>query len=656
MNNFLKKAFSGIALAVAVLAISQPLFASIPQAKATGTSGYTGASLNSDPRDFALVEVSNETRCPNSASCYSSSISGVQNGDVIAFVLYAHNTGPSAATNTRLRLQVTDVSGGINGAATLSADNGNTVTGSANVGFASGVNQPVTLQFMGGEYYANSSVDPIHPDSFPNGQTAAQVSQNGINIGTLANDYAGQFDNDVQVVVRYKVNTGTIDPPTSCTGTPTLEVNPSRDTIYVGETAQYQAIYDSNGTCSGGQTDVTNVASWTVNSTSIANSYGNGQFRGNRTGDTTVRASYNGYSDSATLTVRDNGGSNSCDGNDTLVITPYQASFGVGQTYSYRALYDADGPGCSGSERDVTNSATWSSDSSSIASSQDDGRFRGVNNGYTTVRARYSGITATASANVYGNTTTGGGTVTLPTNYVGGGTVVLPTKYVGGGTVTLPSTVIGGGTVIAQPQVAGAITAGVTDQSVACITVTPSVDVASMLPGQDIVYTTLYRNDCPFALNNAVLRVYIPNDVEFIASSNPFFIREGQKFSYNIGVLPPGGQGSVAISGLVRKDSQLGDTETFTSTIEFLDSTNRIQGTTSYLVAVLGGDVRRAFSANVLDTLGAIFTSLWFWLLIVLLVLAAIIWFIVSMIRRRTSTTKVVVANDNDPLRALRNA
>jgi uncharacterized membrane protein len=181
-----------------------------------------------------------------------------------------------------------------------------------------------------------------------------------------------------------------------------------------------------------------------------------------------------------------------------------------------------------------------------------------------------------------------------------------------------------------------------------------------MLPGQDFVYTTLYRNDCPFALNNAVLRVFIPNDVEFKASSNPFFLREGQKFSYNLGTLPPGGQGSVAISGMVRKDARIGDTETFTSTIEFLDSTGRIQGTTSYLVAVLGGDIRRTLSANLADTLGHIFGSGWLWMLIGLLILAGVVWFVIAMIMRRraqsAATSKVVVAPADDPLRSLRNA
>lgn len=446
----------------------------------------------------------------------------------------------------------------------------------------------------------------------------------------------------------------------TCTGNATLDVTPSSDTIDEGETADYSAVYDSNGNCEGGQQDVTNSASWTIDNSSIASNLGSGRFRGNREGNTTVRANYSGLTDTANLRVNEeDDGGGTCNGNETLVIVPYQATFGVGQTYQYRALYDSDGPGCSDGEEDVTNSATWNS-TGGVVSNLDDGRFRGNNNGTANITARYSGITADGRATVVGGNTYVP-PVQQPPVFIPGQVIQQPPTFIPGGTIQLPPTYIGGGTVVQGPQVVGGITAGVTAESVACITVTPSVDVTSMLPGQDFVYTTLYRNDCPFALNNAVLRAFIPNDVEFKASSNPFFLREGQKFSYNLGVLPPGGQGSIAISGMVRKDARIGDTETFTSSIEFTDSNGRIQGTTSYLVAVLGGDIRRTLSANLADTLGHIFGSAWLWIIMFLLILAGIVAFIIGMLARRrhdgpTTSHKVVVAPNDDPLRALRNA
>lgn len=642
MKNFLKKALGGVALGLLVLTLGQPALGTIPQAKATGST-YGSAALNADPQDFVVLAVSNYSRCPGSNSCWAPSISNVQPGDIVAFRFYVHNTGSQIANNTRVSLGLSGSGSQLYGRGTAVADNAPAVWDDIRVNFANGASAS-DLEFVGGEYYANSSVDPTNPDSFPNGSSARQLASGGtINIGNLQNDYAGEYTKDVQIVVRYRVGEG--DDTETCDRTAaTLEVTPSSDRVDVDETADYRAIYDSNGSCSGGETDVTNRASWTVESTRIASNLGNGRFRGEREGNTTVRATYQGLSDTATLRVIDDGGNGgSCDGNETLVIVPYQASFGVGQTYQYRALYDADGPGCSGSERDVTDSASWSSNSTILAN-LNGGRFRGQAAGTAGITARYSGMTATGIANVSGN-----GTV-----------ITQPPVVIGGGTITLPPTVIGGGTVVRNTQTVGTITSGVTAESVACITVTPSVDVTSMLPGQDFVYTTLYRNDCPFALNSAVLRVFIPNDVEFKASSNPFFLREGQKFSYNIGTLPPGGQGSVAISGMVRKDSRIGDTETFTSSIEFTDSNARIQGTTSYLVAVLGGDIRRTLSASLSDTLGHIFGSAWLWILIVLLVIAGIVWFIVSMIMRRrneaAATSKVVVAPAEDPLRALRNA
>ena len=191
-------------------------------------------------------------------------------------------------------------------------------------------------------------------------------------------------------------------------------------------------------------------------------------------------------------------------------------------------------------------------------------------------------------------------------------------------------------------------------QGVSCLTVTPSVDVTELLPNQEFVYTTLYRNDCPFALNNPTLRVFLPNEVDFLASSNPFFIREGNKLSYNIGVLPVGGQGSVAITGYVRKDAELGDTLVFNSTLEFIDFNNQVQSATSYLTAVLGGDITRSFTANIGDALGNIFSSIWFWFLLLLLIIAGIVWFFAT--RSRNNTVVVAADRRDDPLRALRDA
>jgi hypothetical protein len=717
MKNNITRVLSGIGLAIAVLATSQPFVASalIPQANASG------AALNVHPQDFPVLEVSNYSRCPGSNSCWSSSISGVRAGETIAFVMYAHNTGTDGANNTRVQLQLDENGSQARGIATISADNASAVSGQVYVGFDQSVRTPVTLTYVGGEYYRQSSLDPTGPDALPSGQSPRAVTQGGVNVGTLPADAYGSWNNDMQLVVRYRVDGET----TSCTAA-TLNVTPDTQTVRVGETAQYRAIYDSNGNCAGGQTDVTNSASWTDGDfASVATSLGQGRFRGTREGTGSVRASYNGLSDSATLRVTGNGGGecssatlrvtptrdtvdvgdeaqyraiydsngdcsggesdvtnsadwsvdssniatdlgegefrgrregsttvrarysgltdtatlrvnddddDSCDDDATLVIVPFNATVGVNQTFQYRALYDADGPGCSDNgDRDVSGSATWTVSNSGIASSLGSGSVRGNAGGNTAVFARYNGITANANMTVVAT----------------GGPIIQQPPVI----IQQPPVIIGGGTVV-QPIVAGVST----DSTVSCITVTPSIDVDTLLPNQEFVYTTLYRNDCPFALNNAVLRVFMPNEVDVLASSNPFFIREGQKMSYNLGTLPPGGQGSVAITGYVRKDSRIGDTLTFTSSIEFLDSTNRIQNASSYLVAILGGSISRPLTASLTDTLGMIFGSGWFWLLFAILLLVGLAWFIWTLLARRNETKVVVARADEDPLRALRNA
>ncbi|RKJ23886.1 hypothetical protein D7X33_44060, partial [Butyricicoccus sp. 1XD8-22] len=98
------------------------------------------------------------------------------------------------------------------------------------------------------------------------------------------------YENNVTVFLHYIDNDNE----------PTLTVLPPSQTIEVGETAQYQAIYrDANGM----ETDVTEQADWSSVDTTIGESLGNGKFKGMKIGSTDIQATYEELTGKALLNV-----------------------------------------------------------------------------------------------------------------------------------------------------------------------------------------------------------------------------------------------------------------------------------------------------------------------------------------------------------------
>jgi hypothetical protein len=86
----------------------------------------------------------------------------------------------------------------------------------------------------------------------------------------------------------------------------------------------------------------------------------------------------------------------------SFIIAPPSANATVGNTLQFAAWYDPDGPSCSGGQLNVTSnpSTTWTSQKTTVATSQGSGSFRGIAPGTAPVQAVYAGLTATASLDV----------------------------------------------------------------------------------------------------------------------------------------------------------------------------------------------------------------------------------------------------------------
>lgn len=82
---------------------------------------------------------------------------------------------------------------------------------------------------------------------------------------------------------------------------PYLRIEPSSGSMYVGESMSFRAMYDADGSGSGGWADVTSAAAWSVVSGPARVS--GGQVSGDAAGSATIRAAYGGKSVTASLAI-----------------------------------------------------------------------------------------------------------------------------------------------------------------------------------------------------------------------------------------------------------------------------------------------------------------------------------------------------------------
>jgi uncharacterized protein YjdB len=207
----------------------------------------------------------------------------------------------------------------------------------------------------------------------------------------------------------------------SVTAVPTLvglSVRPPNPaSILVGATQQFQAeaIY-SNGTT----TTVTGSSSWTSSNADVASvttgggggpggGGGRGLARGVGAGTATITATYDGFSATASLTVRDPSPTG-------LLVTPATSSVRVGGTQQFTATLTLE----DGTSQTVTNQASWTTSDGAVATITTGGGggpgggggggrglATGIGAGSATITATYSGFSATASIAVTSAKATG---------------------------------------------------------------------------------------------------------------------------------------------------------------------------------------------------------------------------------------------------------
>jgi hypothetical protein len=191
-----------------------------------------------------------------------------------------------------------------------------------------------------------------------------------------------------------------------------------------------------------------------------------------------------------------------------------------------------------------------------------------------------------------------------------------------------------------------------TGTNVSCVALVPMLNVTQLKANQEFIYTVTYHNGCNFDLSNAALQIALPVEVDFISASNPYFTREGNALTFNLGNLPMNAEAAVNVHGTVKSTVKPGDNLIFGAIFNFNDVKGRFQSIVAYLTAfIIEGDgtgLGTGFGANIGDALGIFFGSGWFTFLLLVLILVVVLW----MILNRTRSTTVVT--DSSGLRNLR--
>lgn len=234
------------------------------------------------------------------------------------------------------------------------------------------------------------------------GTTDQQVS---LYVGNLSNGTTYYFrlaaQNSIGTTRGSILNFRTLN--ASCSGASIITITPSSANVSVGQTASFSATFDPDGSCPQPSQNITSIASWSSQNSSVAASLGNGVFRGQGAGTTNIVANYNGVTNYASLSVAAVVPPYYPPiyyGNPTLAINPSYATISGNQIQTFTVAYDPDGQGGYQSSQDVTYSASWSSWNTSIAAMVGAGQFRGAGNGMTTITATYNGLVASASLTV----------------------------------------------------------------------------------------------------------------------------------------------------------------------------------------------------------------------------------------------------------------
>jgi hypothetical protein len=287
-------------------------------------------------------------------------------------------TGVAAGTST-----IKATLGAISGTSKLTVTSA-TVSSIAVTPAAQTIAKTTTRQFTATATFSDGSTQDISSlATWSSSNTAAAtITSAGLATGVAAGTST--------ISATFGGKTGTTTLTVSSATLVSIAVTPSGSTIVKG----YKLQYTATGTFSDGTTqNITTLVTWSSSATtvaSISNAAGsNGLASGKGAGTTTIRATYQGKTGSATLT-------GVVATLQSIVVTPNPGSVAVGSTLSMIATGHFSGS----VTMDITIQCSWKSSKSSTLSFKAKGLAFGKKPGSVTVTATNSGISGTATVSV----------------------------------------------------------------------------------------------------------------------------------------------------------------------------------------------------------------------------------------------------------------
>jgi probable HAF family extracellular repeat protein len=175
-----------------------------------------------------------------------------------------------------------------------------------------------------------------------------------------------------------------LTPAATLTG---ITVTPTTPTVAVGSTQQFTA----TGSYSDGSTaDLTSTVTWSSTNTAVATIDSSGLLSAAGVGSTTVTATFGSESGSTTVTVT------APPTLTSITITPATPKLPLGATQQFTAT----GSYSDGSTKDLTNTVTWSSSKTSVATVNASGLLSSLAQGKTKVTATSGSVSASTTVTV----------------------------------------------------------------------------------------------------------------------------------------------------------------------------------------------------------------------------------------------------------------
>ena len=196
----------------------------------------------------------------------------------------------------------------------------------------------------------------------------------------------------VTITAEYEGETVTGTATVTSSTTYELAINPASMTLNKGATGTFAAIYKTyvDGVLKS-STDVTSSTTWSSGDTKIAG-VSQGHVSGVGAGSVIITAKYNGYTATASVTVR---------GPATLTLGWTSQTVTKGKVLSNAAIYN---PNDGTSAKDVTVTATWTTSNAAVATVAG-GSITAQGAGTAVLTATYNGISASCVITVTGGET-----------------------------------------------------------------------------------------------------------------------------------------------------------------------------------------------------------------------------------------------------------